>query len=131
MPTPNCPLLTATTGCRVLEAKRCRPTLVHRGGAGVLSLPTIWRGLVLCQGPPRHRKGACGAVTAHQLLVAAWPRTVKQSRSWALSLGFMVCVPGMRPPECFLSIHPSIISPRTPPPPQAPTPSPRGPSANV
>ena len=63
---------------------------------------------MLCHGPPRHRRGACGAVTAHQTPVAAWPRTVKRSESWALSLGFMACVLGMRPPECFLSIHPSI-----------------------
>ena len=108
MPTPDCPLPTADTGCRVLEARRCWPTLVHPGGGGggaVLSQPIIWRGLVLCRGLPRHRKGACGAVTAHQMPVAAWPRTVKRSESWALSLGFMACVLRMRPPECFLSIH--------------------------
>ena len=90
------------------------------GGPGVLSLPTFWRGPVLCHGPPRHRGGGgCGAVTAHQMPVAAWPRTVKRSESWALSLGFMACVLGMQPTECFLSIHPSIHPPsNAPPPPQ-------------
>ena len=78
------------------------------GGPSVLSLPTISRGAVLCHGPPRHRRGAWGAVTAHRTPVAAWPRTLKRSKSWALSLGFMGRVLGMRPPECFLSIHPSI-----------------------
>ena len=63
---------------------------------------------MFCHGPPRDRPGACGAVTAHQTPVVAWPRTVKRSESWALSLGFMACVLGMRPPKCFLSIHPSI-----------------------
>ena len=81
------------------------------GGGAVLSLPTVWRGPVLCCGPPRHRRWACGAVTAHQTPVAAWPRTVKQSESWALNLGFMACVLRMRPAECFLSIHPSIHPP--------------------
>ena len=80
---------------------------------------------MLRHGPPRHRRGACGAVTAHHTPVAAWPKTVKGSESWALSLGFMACVLGMRPPECFLSIHPSI-PPSAPPPP----PLPRGPLAN-
>ena len=48
------------------------------------------------------------AVTAHQTPVVAWPRTVKRLASWALNLGFMDCVLGMRPLKCFLSIHPSI-----------------------
>ena len=72
---------------------------------------------MLSHGPPRHRRGACGAVTAHQTPVAAWPRTVKRSESWALSLGFMAYVLGMRPSECFLSIHPSIPPPMPAPPP--------------
>ena len=67
---------------------------------------------MLCHGSPRHRGGrgggACGAVTADQTPVVAWPRTVKRSQSWALNLGFMACVLGMRPPDCFLPIHPSI-----------------------
>ena len=61
---------------------------------------------MLCHGPPRHRRGACSAITAHQTPVAAWPRTVKRSESWALSLGLMACVLGMRPLESFLYIHP-------------------------
>ena len=69
---------------------------------------------MLCRGPPRHRKGGYGDVTAHHTPVAAWPRTVKRSESRALSLGFMVCVLRMRPPECFLSIHPSIHWPEAP-----------------
>ena len=32
MPTPDYPLPIADTGCTVLEAKRCWPTMVHRGG---------------------------------------------------------------------------------------------------
>ena len=67
-------------------------------------------------------RGACGAVTAHQMPVAAWPRMVKRSESWALSLGFMAYVLGMQPPECFLSIHPSIHPPTHTPPPQPPPP---------
>ena len=78
---------------------------------------------MLYRGPPRHRRGACGVVTAHQTPVAAWPRTVKRSESWAL-LGFMACVLEMRPPECFLSIHPSIHPSNAPPPPP-----PKGPPA--
>ena len=77
---------------------------------------------MLCHGPPGHRKGACGVVTAHQTPVVAWPRTVKRSESWALRLGFMACVLGMRPPKCFLSIHPSILQPPPPDPPADPRP---------
>ena len=65
--------------------------------------------------------GACGAVTAHQTPIAAWPRMVKRSKSWHLSLGFMACVLGMRPPECFLCIHPSIECTHRPSPPLLPS----------
>ena len=65
--------------------------------------------------------GACGAVTAHQTPIAAWPRMVKRSKSWHLSLGFMACILGMRPPECFLCIHSSIECTHRPSPPLLPS----------
>ena len=46
MYTPNCPLPAADTGCGVLEARCCRPTLVHRGGPVYCHCPPF--GVVLC-----------------------------------------------------------------------------------
>ena len=102
MPVLCCSVL----GYRVLGANRCRPTLVHRGGGCTVTAHHQEGSCALSR--PSGALQYCGAVTAHQTLVVAWPRTVKQSESWALSLRFMPCVLGMRPPKCFLSIHPSI-----------------------
>ena len=106
MPTSDCPLLTADTGCRVLEAGCFRPALVHRGGPVYCHCPPSGGGSCpLSRSSEAPGRRGCGVVTAHRTAVAACPTTVKRSESLALSLGFIAYVLGMRPPECFLSIN--------------------------
>ena len=80
-------------------------------GASVLSLPTsvLQGGLWCCHCSP---DAGCGLASGGEV-----------SRVMGPQFGLMVCALRMWPPQCFLSIHPSIPhvpSPRDPPPPYLP-----------